>query len=107
MKIAIIGGGITGLTAAYTLVKKGHRVTIFEKEKTLGGLASGFRQPNWRWHLESAYHHLFTNDTVIIVPAVNVVIANSKSVPRVNGLPPPFEPSASADRSNIGDCKRV
>lgn len=66
MKIAIIGGGFTGLTAAYELTKKGHKVTIFEKEKTLGGLAHGFRQPNWRWHLESAYHHLFTNDNAIL-----------------------------------------
>ena len=27
--IAIIGGGFTGLTAAYTLAKKGHHVTVF------------------------------------------------------------------------------
>ena len=66
MKIAIIGGGITGLTAAYTLAKKGHKITLFEKEKTLGGLAHGFKLPDWDWHLESAYHHLFTNDTTIL-----------------------------------------
>jgi len=66
MKIAIIGGGITGLTAAYALAKKGHQVTVFEKEKYLGGLAHGFKRPGWRWHVESAYHHLFTNDTAII-----------------------------------------
>lgn len=66
MKIAIIGGGITGLTAGYTLAKQGHRVTIFEKEKTLGGLAGGFKKKGWQWHLESAYHHLFTNDDAIL-----------------------------------------
>ncbi len=66
MKIAIIGGGITGLTAAYALAKKDHQVTVFEKEKTLGGLAHGFKLPDWDWHLESAYHHLFTNDTAIL-----------------------------------------
>lgn len=66
MKIAIIGGGLTGLSAAYQLTKKGHAVTIFEKEKYLGGLAYGFRKPEWKWHLEAAYHHLFTNDTVIL-----------------------------------------
>ncbi len=66
MKIAIIGGGFTGLTAAYELGKLGHQATVFEKEKTLGGLANGFRQPNWDWHLEVAYHHLFTNDTAIV-----------------------------------------
>jgi len=66
MKIAIIGGGLTGLTAAYELVKQGHQVTVFEKDATLGGLANGFRKKGWDWSLEQAYHHLFTNDTTII-----------------------------------------
>jgi protoporphyrinogen oxidase len=66
MKIAVIGGGMTGLTAAYELTQRGHAVTLFEKEKTLGGLAAGFKQPGWNWHLEGAYHHLFTNDHAII-----------------------------------------
>lgn len=66
MKIAIIGGGFTGLTAAYELAKRGHKVTVFEKDKTLGGLANGFRRPGWNWNLEYTYHHLFTNDTAIL-----------------------------------------
>ena len=66
MKVAIIGGGFTGLTAAYELVKKGHKVTVFEKDTVLGGLAHGFKEKSWSWHLEAAYHHLFTNDTAII-----------------------------------------
>lgn len=39
--IAIIGGGITGLVCGYRLTQAGHRVTIFEKNSTLGGLTSG------------------------------------------------------------------
>jgi len=66
MKIAIVGGGFTGLTAAYELSKRGHRVSLFERDDHLGGLAYGFRQKNWQWHLEAAYHHLFTNDDAII-----------------------------------------
>ncbi len=62
MKIAVIGGGFTGLAAAYHLTKKGHDVAVFEKDATLGGLAHGFQQPEWQWHLEYAYHHFFTND---------------------------------------------
>ncbi|MBI4004926.1 FAD-dependent oxidoreductase, partial [Candidatus Roizmanbacteria bacterium] len=62
MKIAILGGGFTGLSAAYYLQKKGHVVTLFEKETVLGGLAAGFRAVNWEWHLERSYHHLFSND---------------------------------------------
>ncbi len=66
MKIAIIGGGFTGLSAAYELTKRGHQVTLFEKEKTLGGLAYGFREPNWDWYLEGGYHHWFTNDYAML-----------------------------------------
>ena len=66
MEIAIIGGGITGLTAGYTLTKQGHRVTIFERDSVLGGLAHGFKEKKWNWSLEKAYHHLFTNDDAII-----------------------------------------
>jgi protoporphyrinogen oxidase len=66
MKIAILGGGLTGLTASYYLAKKNHKVNLFEKEKVLGGLASGFKQKNWDWYLERAYHHLFANDNDIL-----------------------------------------
>lgn len=66
MKIAVIGGGMTGLTAAYTLAKLGHTVTVLEKESFLGGLAYGFRENSWDWYLEGAYHHLFTNDASIL-----------------------------------------
>jgi len=62
MKIAIIGGGITGLTASYRLSQKNHQVFIFEKDSQLGGLASGFKKENWRWPLENFFHHLFTSD---------------------------------------------
>lgn len=66
MKIAILGGGITGLTAGYYLAKKGHQVTIMEKGEVLGGLAAGFKQKEWDWYLERAYHHLFASDSDIL-----------------------------------------
>ena len=66
MKIAILGGGFTGLTAAYYLTKEGHQVTVMEKEKVLGGLAAGFKGNDWNWHLERAYHHLFASDHDIL-----------------------------------------
>lgn len=37
-KIAIIGGGPSGLTCAYDLSIDGYDVTVFEKEKKLGGM---------------------------------------------------------------------
>ena len=32
-KIAVIGGGITGITSAYALAKKGYSVTLFERHR--------------------------------------------------------------------------
>jgi len=66
MKIAILGGGITGLTAGYYLAKKDYQVTIMEKGAVLGGLAAGFKEDNWDWYLERAYHHLFASDSDIL-----------------------------------------
>ena len=41
--ICIIGAGIGGLTAGALLTKKGHKVTIFEKEPIIGGRAISFK----------------------------------------------------------------
>lgn len=64
MKIAVIGAGFTGLTTAYYLAKKKHKVVIFEKEKFLGGLSSGIKIGDW--YLERFYHHIFKSDKEII-----------------------------------------
>ncbi len=46
-KIAIVGGGPSGLTAAYDLRKMGYRITLFESKNGLGGLLThGF--PSYR-----------------------------------------------------------
>lgn len=37
-QVAIIGGGPSGLSCAYYLAIEGYRVTVFEKEKDLGGM---------------------------------------------------------------------
>lgn len=39
MKIAVLGAGVSGLTAARLLKEKGHDVVVYEKEATVGGLA--------------------------------------------------------------------
>lgn len=66
MKIAIIGAGFTGLAAGLRLAQKGHQVVIYERESSAGGLAIGFKYKTWRWSLEKAYHHWFTNDWSVL-----------------------------------------
>ncbi len=66
MKIAIIGAGFGGMAAAYDLNKAGHKVTIFESANYVGGLASGFKEPNWDWSVEKFYHHWFQSDSSML-----------------------------------------
>ncbi|MFC1879308.1 NAD(P)/FAD-dependent oxidoreductase [Chloroflexota bacterium] len=63
MNIAIIGAGISGLSAAYDLVRAGHQVTIYEASEAPGGLAGGFKEPHWDWSVEKYYHHWFQSDS--------------------------------------------
>ncbi|PIN23007.1 Protoporphyrinogen oxidase [Handroanthus impetiginosus] len=39
MRVAVVGGGISGLVAAYMLAKDGAEVVLYEKEDSLGGHA--------------------------------------------------------------------
>jgi len=57
--IAIIGAGIAGLTAGALLSKKGHTVTIFEKQPILGGRAASI--PGTNLTLESYQRFLKDN----------------------------------------------
>ncbi|MGE0875328.1 MAG: NAD(P)-binding protein [Burkholderiales bacterium] len=53
-RVAIVGGGPAGLSAAYQLRRKGHGVTLFDDHAELGGMAKygvpGYRLP--RTHLD-------------------------------------------------------
>ena len=62
---AIIGGGFCGLAAAYELAKAGIEVTVFEKDKDLGGLAGTFEVAPGKG-LEKFYHHWFSSDVDIL-----------------------------------------
>jgi len=62
MKIAVVGAGYAGLSAAYDLGREGHDVVIYEASDRAGGLAVGFKEPNWDWSVEAYYHHWFASD---------------------------------------------
>ena len=47
-KVAVIGGGPSGLSCAYYLALMGHKVTVFEEAKQLGGMLR-YGIPNYRF----------------------------------------------------------
>lgn len=62
--ILIVGGGITGLSAAYLASKQGAKVTLLEGSNTFGGLLNTFDIAGTK--LEFYYHHFFTHDAEIM-----------------------------------------
>lgn len=72
--VAIVGGGFTGLVAAYDLAKAGHAVTIFEANDHVGGLASSFEIAGYP--IERAYHFLYQSDEDILTLAKELGIAD-------------------------------
>ena len=47
-KVAVIGGGIGGMEAAIVLAKRGHKVTLYEKTDSLGGVFIAAATPSFK-----------------------------------------------------------
>lgn len=61
--VVVIGGGFTGLAAAYQLTRMGMGVTVLESDAEVGGLAGCFDVGGER--IEKFYHHWFVTDSHI------------------------------------------
>jgi protoporphyrinogen oxidase len=62
--IGIVGGGISGLAAAYRLKQAGYDVQVFEASDSAGGLAVTYETRGDR--IESFYHHLSKTEQTIV-----------------------------------------
>jgi len=58
--VAIVGGGMLGLTLAWRLARRGRAVTVFERAPQLGGLASAWRIGDVTW--DRHYHVTLPSD---------------------------------------------
>jgi protoporphyrinogen oxidase len=60
MRVAVIGAGPAGLTAAYQLAKAGVEVEVFEASDSVGGLARSFTL--WDQTVDLGPHRFFSSD---------------------------------------------
>ena len=62
--VIVLGGGLSGCSAAYALAKAGLRVCLIERAPALGGLAGSFEQENHFYPL--GYHHILHRDRTLV-----------------------------------------
>ena len=70
-KVAVIGGGPAGMTAAFYLAKKGHKVTVYERQPMAGGMLS-YGIPKYRLSQE-----IVDNELEILIEAGIEVLTNT------------------------------
>ena len=75
MKVAVIGAGPAGATAAYELAKNGIEVDIFEAGPSVGGLATSF--PLWDQTVDIGPHRFFSNDARVKVSVIETITTGS------------------------------
>lgn len=101
-KVVVVGGGIAGMQAAITASKRGHDVTLLEKERTLGGQINIAKVPPDKADLESIvpwFEQELINESVkvkieheadvesILALSPNAVIITTGSVPSLPPIP--------------------
>ena len=84
-KVAVIGGGPSGMQAARTAAERGHKVTLYEKEERLGGMlniaTAGKLKTDLRAYLDWAVHQTEKNPDISLklgTPATYDIIRSQR-----------------------------
>jgi len=80
-RIAVLGGGITGLAAAYRLARMGHSVRLFEQSSRLGGVIRTEMTDGWL--IEGGPQSL--QETSPLIPVIMKTVGLNSA--RVNASP--------------------
>lgn len=83
-KIAVIGAGPAGITAAYELVKMGADVELFEASDSVGGMAKSIHL--WDYTVDIGPHRFFSSDTRVNQAWLEVVGTDYDMVDRLTRI---------------------
>ena len=84
MKVAVIGAGPAGLTAAYQLAKAGVEVEVFEASPFVGGMSRTFEL--WGQRVDLGPHRFFSSDARVNRLWLEVVEDDYKMVDRLTRI---------------------
>ncbi|MBR5113796.1 MAG: FAD-dependent oxidoreductase [Oscillospiraceae bacterium] len=123
-KVAVVGGGVAGITAMTTLVDRGHDVTLYEKSDHLGGNVLGAAAPPFKidcrdyldWLIRQAEKCparkiMNTEVTKEILDAekydaIIIAVGSEPIIPKVPGIDKPhvhWAPDAETGKVAVGD----
>jgi len=102
--LLVIGGGISGMTAAKSAAAAGYKVTLVEKEDRLGGWATRFskvfpKRPPYKGLEDSGYEKLIQE----VEADPNITIHKSTTVKRTAGQPGQF----AVELQNGGNATQI
>ncbi len=118
--VAVIGGGLAGLSAGSALADAGYQVELFERRPYLGGRASSYELPGTGEVVDNCQHVLLGCCTNLIdfyrrlgveqqirwYDEINFILPGGKlSTLKPGGLPAPFHATASFLASSVLDLK--
>jgi len=99
--VCVIGGGLSGLTAANVLAKQGHAVVLLEQHAQLGGLAAYFKRPGG-FTFDVSLHGFPVGMIKSCRRYWNATIANSiVQLPHVRFVNPQFQFETTFDRTDF------
>ena len=84
MRVAIIGAGPAGITAAYQLVKAGIEVDVFEAGNSVGGLSKTIRI--WNQNVDLGPHRFFSTDRRVNELWLEVIGDNYSMIDRLTRI---------------------
>ncbi len=117
-RVAVIGGGLAGISAGCALADAGYHVELFERRPYLGGRASSYELPGTGEVVDNCqhvllgcctnlidfYHRLGVEDQIRWYDEITFILPGGKSsILKPNALPAPFHSSASFWASSVLD----